>query len=633
MLEALRRGSKSWIMKWLLLIPLVVAFAIWGVADVFRGYGAGSLAKVGKIEISTEQFQRAYEQQLDELRRRFGGRINAEQARALGLDSQVLSRLIGSTAIDAHAGELRLGLSDSAIGEAIQRDPAFAGPDGKFSKLAFDEYLRRNGLNEPRYLQLRRKDEVREQITAALLAEVPVPAVTMDVMHRHREEQRLAEHFTLDPAKVVKLATPDEAKLKETYEQNKPRFVTPEFRKIGVLLLAGEDVKKAIPISDADVKTAYDADKERFSVPERRRVRQIAFPTRAAADAAAKALAAGKSFLDVAKDAGAKESDVELGLLARKELIDPKIAEAAFTVAKDKVSPVVEGRFATVLITVTEIQPGKQRTLDEVKGEIRDRLAGDKAGREIQQLHDKADDLRGAGKTLKEIAEALKIKHFEVAATNREGKAPDGKPAFEGPDGQRIVAAAFDAKAGVESEAIELGDGGYAWLDLLGTTPEKQRDYADVTADVRTLWTELETRKAVVEAANKFVERARAGEAMAKLATESGGKLETTAPFRRTGPTLGLTEQAVKQAFALPKGGAGTSDSADGKSRVVFRIAVVKVPDAPKKEDLDKLKPELANQIRGDLVAAYIAALQERLGVSINEAEFRRATGADRAAQ
>ena len=49
MLDALRRGASGWIAKIFLSI-LVLSFAVWGVADVFRGYGAGSLAKVGKIE-------------------------------------------------------------------------------------------------------------------------------------------------------------------------------------------------------------------------------------------------------------------------------------------------------------------------------------------------------------------------------------------------------------------------------------------------------------------------------------------------------------------------------------------------------------------------------------------------------
>ena len=51
MLDAMRRGAVNWLSK-ILLALLVVAFAVWGVADVFRGYGRGTLARIGNTEIS-----------------------------------------------------------------------------------------------------------------------------------------------------------------------------------------------------------------------------------------------------------------------------------------------------------------------------------------------------------------------------------------------------------------------------------------------------------------------------------------------------------------------------------------------------------------------------------------------------
>jgi peptidyl-prolyl cis-trans isomerase D len=60
MLDALRRGAVNWLAK-ILLGLLVIAFAIWGVADVFRGYGTGTVARVGSIEISTDEYRQAYQ--------------------------------------------------------------------------------------------------------------------------------------------------------------------------------------------------------------------------------------------------------------------------------------------------------------------------------------------------------------------------------------------------------------------------------------------------------------------------------------------------------------------------------------------------------------------------------------------
>lgn len=628
MLEALRRGAQHWLAKVLFAI-LVASFAIWGVADVFRGYGAGELARIGSVEITSEQFRQEYQSQLEEIRRRFGGRVTPEQARQFGLPNQVLSRLVGSAAIDSHARQLKLGISDKAIVDAIQREPAFQGMDGKFSRLAFDGYMRQLGLSEAGFVALKRKDEVREQITDAILKAVVVPKAMLDATHRYADETRKAQHFTIDAEKSVKVADPTDPQIAETYEKNKSKFVYPEYRKLAVLLLTIDGIKQRIAVGDDEVKAFYEQDKERYNEPERRHIYQIAFKDRAAAEAAVKALAAGKSFADVAKEAGAKESDIDLGVMAKKDFVDPKIADAAFALAKDKTSDVVEGRFATVVLRVGEIIPGKTKTLDDVKGEIRDRLAVERAAPEIQKLHDQVDDARSTGKTLKEIAETLKLKYVEVPATDQTGKAPDGKPAFEGPDGRAIVSAAFDAKAGVENEAVETSDGGYAWVDLLGTTPQKQKELADVKDDVKALWLDTERRKAVGELARKLVERARAGDPMETLAKEAGGKLETTQPFKRNGATAGLPASAVAQAFAVPRDGATSTESEDGKSRIVLKVTEVIEAPALSKLQADTLEATLQQQMQTDAVSEYVAALQERLGVSINQAELRRVLGID----
>ena len=108
----------------------------------------------------------------------------------------------------------------------------------------------------------------------------------------YREETRTIQHFTFEPGKLVKLDEPDEAKLKEIYDTQKRQFVTPEYRNVVVLALSAEEVRKTLEIPDADIRAAYDGDNTGREVPERRRVQQIPFKDKAAADAAAKAIAA-----------------------------------------------------------------------------------------------------------------------------------------------------------------------------------------------------------------------------------------------------------------------------------------------------------------------------------------------------
>src|SRR5690242_12552742 len=73
---------------------LILSFGIWGIGDIFRGFGRSSLAKVGSTEIGIEQFRQLYNDRLQQLSRRLGKPLTPEQARALGLQQQLLSQII-----------------------------------------------------------------------------------------------------------------------------------------------------------------------------------------------------------------------------------------------------------------------------------------------------------------------------------------------------------------------------------------------------------------------------------------------------------------------------------------------------------------------------------------------------------
>ena len=626
MLDALRRGATGWVAK-IFLGLLILSFAVWGVADVFTGYNEGALARVGKKEITSDEFQRALQLEIDLLARQLGRRPTLEQARAFGIDQRVLSRLIGSAAVDAHAQQLRLSITDEAVAEAIRNDPSFQNPDGTFNRMALENVARQLGLSEYGFLALRRSEEIRQQLTDAITAGVRAPDALAEALHKYRNEARTVEHFTIDPGVAISLPEPDPAKLKEVYEANKERFMTPEYRKLAIINLNVDEVKKRVPITEEELAAAYEHDKARYEVPERRRVLQLAFENREEAEQAAAAIAQGKSFEEVAQERGIAEADYTLGLLSRSDMIDPAVADVAFSLENGAVSGVIDGRFSTVLVKVTEIQPGKQMSLDEVRDQVRDRLAQDKAGSELNRLYDEIDDRRFAGKPLKDIAEELSLPFIEVEATDRAGKAPDGSTALDVPDAQRILNAAFQGQVGFEGDAVELADGGYSWVDVISVTEARQRSFEEAEADVAALWREQEMRRLLSELGSKLAERAGQGESMEALAQEVGGKLETARNVKRLGGAPGLPDGAVGQAFITPQGGTGSAETRDGKSRVVFKVTEV-IPAPPASpEELSQLKTELNRQLESDVLTGYLTALQDRIGVSINEAAYRRAVG------
>lgn len=628
MLDALRRGSTGWVAK-ILFAFLVLSFAIWGVADVFTGFGRGSLAKVGSQEIRVEDFQRQFQQEINLISQQAGRRITTEQARAAGLDQRVVRQLMAWSAVEQHAADLGLALSDKKLADLIKDDPAFKGPDGKFSRLTFENILNQLGVSENGFIKLRRRDELREQLTGALINGVAVPEAEINLVNSWRNKKRVAEHFTIDAEKAVTITDPDEAKLKETYEANKGEFVTPQMRKLAVLVLSVDGLKGKMDVSDAEIAQSYEETKKDYNTPELRRIQQIAFKDKAAAEAAKAELAKGKSFGDVAKEAGAKDADIDLGLIAKDRMIDPKIADAAFSLEKGKVSDVVEGRFATVLVRVTDIEPAVNRTLADVKDQVRDKLAKQKAEAKMQSILDEVEEARNTGKSLKEIADQLKLDFIEVPAVDRYNSTPDGKGAINLPDAAAIVKMGFDSDVGLENEPVELRDGGYAWVDVQGVTQSKQKPFDEVKEDVKKLYVTNERKRLVTELADKLVTEANNGTAMASLAKEAGDvKVDTTPPFTRTTDPHGLSKAAVSKAFTLTKGKAASAPTTDGKSRIVFKVTEITPAPAPTQAQRDTIARELKEQLVDEALSEYVVALQNKLGSSINQEEFRRATGA-----
>jgi peptidyl-prolyl cis-trans isomerase D len=627
MLESMRRGAQSWIAK-LLFAILVASFAMWGVADVFTSAGRGSIATIGSAAISGEEFQREFQRELETFSQQAKQKLTTEQGKALGLDRRVLSQLLGGAAIEAHAKELGLGLSDATLIETLQDDPNLKGADGKFSKDAFVGRLRQLGLSEQSFFNLYRKDELRTQVLSSLVQGLVVPKPTLELTHAYTQEKRVIEWIAIDADKAVKIDEPDEAKLKERYESGKARFMTPEYRKFQLLTLSTDDLKKQVTVTDEEIAASYAATKDSYDTPETRRVQQIAFKDRAAAEAALKALRDGsKSFGDVAKDAGAKDTDADLGLVTKKALIDKKIADVAFALEKDKYSDVVEGRFATVVVRVTQIEPGKTQTLDGVKAEVRNKLASEKARAELTKKRDEIEDGRSAGKTLKEIADNLKLSFQEIAAADRKGNGPDDKPVLATPDLTKIMSDVFAPDAGSNEQGLDLPSGAYAWFNMLGSEAPKQRPYDDVKADVKIDYTLSETSRLVTELANKLVERLNAGEPMSALEAAAGGKAEKTDAVTRTTVPQGVSEAAVAQAFVLAQGRASSAETSTKASRIVFRVGDITAAPAATPEQLDAIAKEAKSDLTSQVVTEYTEILKKRMNASINEAEFKRALG------
>jgi peptidyl-prolyl cis-trans isomerase D len=62
MLRGIHKASSTWLGKAVMAAVvgvIAVSFAIWGIGDIFRGFGRNAVATIGGTEISIEQFRRS----------------------------------------------------------------------------------------------------------------------------------------------------------------------------------------------------------------------------------------------------------------------------------------------------------------------------------------------------------------------------------------------------------------------------------------------------------------------------------------------------------------------------------------------------------------------------------------------
>lgn len=624
MLDALRKGAGSWLAK-IFIALLVLSFAIWGIADIFRGFRAQVLARVGDKEIGAEQFRDAYEREIAALSSRIGRQITSAEAQALGLRQRVLERLIAGAAIDAHASELGLGVSSEAIAETIRNDPIFHGPSGKFSKITFEQLLRANGLTEAGFVARQRNELIRAQLLETLSQSAAVPKVLIDSANRYQNETRVLEYFVLPISAAGELPKPDSAALKDYYESHIGQFTAPEYRKVGILGVSPETLTKTIEISPEDLRAAYEVEKEKFIEPERREIEQIIFQDMATAQAAYEKLTGGADFMEVAKAQGMSEADVKLGLVTKKAMPDQKIAEAAFNLKKGEISKPVEGDFSIVILRVSDIKPGSSKSFEDVKEQLRKELSKQRASEELFDFHDKIEDERAAGTTLEEIAKKFNLEYTTVTL-DRRGKTPEGKPA-PFPRSQDFPSAVFESDVGVENDPVETAEGGYLWFEILQIIPEQKKPFADVREEVEKAWRADELKAALRQKAEELVEKARAGTPLSELAKSVGAELKTSDPLKRQGSSAGLPAAAIAKAFTLPEGEVESTVTEDGSSRVLFKVVKVEPPKAVEPALAEKLREALKSSMDEDLAVQYIAALRKRFGVEINNEALTRLFG------
>lgn len=632
MLQQMRSGAASWIAKGLMVL-LILSFGVWGIADYVGSFGrTGDVATVGSTTITQTEFADAFRSQVNNLRRRFGGAFSAEQARQLGMDETVLNGLIENKLYVQAARGMGVSVSDAQVRETIMNHPGFKGMGGQFDRLAFESYLRNEGLSENMLVATLREDIARSLLLGSLFGSVTtVPKGMADTLLAYRLERRLAEYVIVDAAKLPAPPAPPDAQIDEYYKANPAAYTSMERRSVAWFEIDAEARAKVMTVTDDELHAEYDANSAAYTVPEKRAVEQVVFATEAEAKAAAEAIAKGEGFLAMAeRTQKMKADDVKLGMVTRAEL-PAAIANAAFALEPNKVSEPTISPFGFHLLRVTAVEAGSTRSFEQAKDELRQQVGLRKAIAGMVKLRQQIDDQIAGGATLEEVAKAQQLTLQQATDIDSQGHGADGKPVANLPKQPTFFGETFQLGQDSEPHIVDT-DTGLIVMKVTGVKPAALRPLEEVKADVVAALQQRARGEAATKKATEIAERVRAGGDLAKEAAALNSGVQLSAPLTRGQPAERNFSPVINGSLFSAKPGevvtgpAAMQGPSGGANAVVARLTRVEPADpAAIARQQDQTGQQLAGGIAQDLLQQYRTLLQKDIGVSINVAARQRA--------
>ena len=614
----MRKRVGSVIIK-IFVVLLVLGFGAWGVQDMLGyqvGGGSNDVAVVGGEDLSGRGLYSDVYGEINRMRQFMGNSFNIEQARQLGVVESVLERQINSAAIRIGARELGIVISDTLVREAVLQEPMFRGLAGNFDGERFKQILKSNGLTEKNYIARVREDLVRQQLVNTLNAGVIVPARLVDRVYSFREETRDVEIGFVADSAMPEISGAGDVELREYYAKHEKMFTAPAYRAVDFVRLNAADLAKNIEISDDNALKSYGDRLDEFTVEERRNIRQILLSDEVTAKKAEEKVRKGEDFLDVAQEVANQDKvTAELGILTRGDLL-PNLADPVFQLSEGGISAPIKSSLGWHVMQVVAITPGKTKSFAEVKAEVKEALALQKAIDAIFDISNRFEDELGGGASISEAASRLGLKVEKLGAIDRAGNDSSGNAIANLPSGD-FVGTAFSTIEGEDSAMIESGDDGFYILHVTKVTPPALRPYSSVKDQVAAAWKSKKRREGAQSLAAVIVGAVGDGKKLEDGALGWNIKIRSVSGVRRHGNQREkIGNKLAQKVFKLKLGEAAMERAGDGYEIAVLK-KIIPAPVGPS-ENKKKVETQIVQSIRNDLNSQLVAGFRKNVGVSIN---------------
>lgn len=624
MLQKMRGFAKSWVSS-IFLGVLALAFAMWGIGDIFQGKTSTDVASVGSRAITLEEFQREYR---GEMRQRGEtGEFTPEMAHAMNLGKQVLDRSLIRAALDNVVGKLKLTVSDALVAGQIRNMPQFKGPLGTFDKQTFLQVAARNDFTEQGFIDLIRTETARDQLARAVQGGFQMPAGLVGAIYAYQSEVRAADYFELPANAVGAIAPPTDAQLTAYVKAHAASFSTPEYREVTYAIATPEDVVAKIPpVTDAQIKQQYEAQKDTYNIPEKRDIEQVTFPTEADAKAARAKIDAGTSFADIGKARGLKANELSIGTQTQAGL-GGDLGKMAFSVPEGSVTQPVKGPFGWVLMRVTKITPGVNKTLDDVKGQIAEAIKKQLAGGKLVDIANAYQEAVDGGDTLADAAKKAGMRLVHLASVDAHGLAADGTKA-DVPNDPDFMPHLLQSEVGEEGEPFQTNATNYYAIKVDGVTPPKLKPLEEVRAAATDEWMTRQRQQQLEAKAKALADQATKDGSLANAAKSVGATVQKTPGLQRQMKSDTFSPALMASIFAKPALVGVYGPAAQGSGYMVaLTTGVLHIPPPTGNPQFEVSVERAGAEMGSDITLSFAEAAKKKQGVTVHQDRVNQVTG------
>lgn len=615
MLQSMRQHATSWVVK-ILFGLLILSFGLWGINDIFLGERDPTVATVAGTKIPLSQLNDGVKQEIERFQPIFGGSLDSQQAKQLGLVDQALERLIDRAVFNKAANDLGLAVGDQMVLRHIQNEPAFRNALGQFDRSYLQQVLMANNLTEERYVALLRRDLATRQLAGVVGIDAPVPTVLTESLHRYREESRIADTVVVPANAATTPPPPDEATLAEYYKANSDRFMAPEYRSVSYVAIDPAALAEEIEVSDERLRSEYAARINDFTLRERRDVDQLVLRDEGDAKRIADLMGQGRSLDAAIKESKVSTQIIKLGWVERADLLG-EIAAPVFALKAGQHSAPLKSPLGWHIVRVNGAEEGRVRSFEEVRDQLRKDVAGREAGDAAHNLSIKLEDALAGGASLEEAANQIGMKVAKVPPVDSNGLTEAGKAAPSLPPDAVFLRTVFATPENQESTMLELANNVFAVLHVDKVQPAAAKPLEQIKNDIIASWQDEQRRATAEKRAQALLDKVKGGQTLAAAAAADKLAVKTTPAFTRATheSEAGLPEAIKADVFSLQPG-----EAVIGESREGYVVAVLKeVRPAPALADeaRSRLGDQLAQSIAGDLLDQFAGALRQRYDVEI----------------